>query len=600
MGNIRYCEQCGHALSEESQFCEYCGAAVPRPMRQVQRPDIVRRDRKELQNEIYGAYEKRRNSGRGDRPQMAPGAAQRREDYRGSSGASGGTDRRTASGASVERTDRRTASGAPVERTDRRMTSGAAVDRAGHRINSEAPGNRRMDSGVPMDQAGRRSSSGMPMDQADRPDRRAPGGSVERSGYRRTPGVSADRPDRRSAPGVSSGRSGQRLPSGTPPRQAGRRIPPDSARDRSGRYAAQDAKYPERGVRRTYRQEGLGEDWEQSWNRGDPYSKEERKFTVVQYILLAIVAVLIVALITFGFCWAVVRMKTQDSGGTNGQAHTGTVQTEDVTGGAGGDDAITILDGGGTQAPEETTKPTEKQTERPQVQNITLNYSEYEVTLPADWSGKYEVEQDGADCVFYQKAARAEGYSGVIFIISRYEDSSYKELPHFEVLGTGNQAAFIWNLPSGEEYEGGTQAVIEEYRDMTGDLDWIRSNIRVLANGEGPAETDAIQILDPQAQQPSDPAAVGESGYILADSATRALTDADVTGLSYDDLQMAINEIYARHGRIFQTESINSHFASQPWYHGTLTAEEFDESVFSATEAENIQFLLDKMEEAIQ
>ena len=30
MGNIRYCRQCGHALSDESRFCEYCGAKVER------------------------------------------------------------------------------------------------------------------------------------------------------------------------------------------------------------------------------------------------------------------------------------------------------------------------------------------------------------------------------------------------------------------------------------------------------------------------------------------------------------------------------------------------------------------------------------------
>ena len=38
MGNIRYCRQCGHALSDESRFCEYCGAKVEREAPRTQRP----------------------------------------------------------------------------------------------------------------------------------------------------------------------------------------------------------------------------------------------------------------------------------------------------------------------------------------------------------------------------------------------------------------------------------------------------------------------------------------------------------------------------------------------------------------------------------
>lgn len=51
-----------------------------------------------------------------------------------------------------------------------------------------------------------------------------------------------------------------------------------------------------------------------------------------------------------------------------------------------------------------------------------------------------------------------------------------------------------------------------------------------------------------------------ESEYILPYSNTRYLTDGDVAGLSKDEIRIAINEIYARHGRIFQTEDLNVFF----------------------------------------
>ena len=81
----------------------------------------------------------------------------------------------------------------------------------------------------------------------------------------------------------------------------------------------------------------------------------------------------------------------------------------------------------------------------------------------------------------------------------------------------------------------------------------------------------------------------------MPESSERALTDTDVQGMSYDDLQMAINEIYARHGRIFGTESIQQYFEGKSWYQGTTDADHFSDSVFSSVENQNIQFLLKKM-----
>lgn len=65
------------------------------------------------------------------------------------------------------------------------------------------------------------------------------------------------------------------------------------------------------------------------------------------------------------------------------------------------------------------------------------------------------------------------------------------------------------------------------------------------------------------------------SEYILPDSDTRCLTEEDVTGLSEEEIRIALNEIYARHGRIFQSEDLNVYFASRSWYEPKYSAEEF-------------------------
>lgn len=102
--------------------------------------------------------------------------------------------------------------------------------------------------------------------------------------------------------------------------------------------------------------------------------------------------------------------------------------------------------------------------------------------------------------------------------------------------------------------------------------------------------TEVIQIMDPSGQATQQSGQAGD--YILPESSTRLLAEGDVAGMSYDDMQMAINEIYARHGRIFGSSSIQSYFESKSWYQGTTDAEHFSDLVFSTTEAQNIQFLL--------
>lgn len=87
---------------------------------------------------------------------------------------------------------------------------------------------------------------------------------------------------------------------------------------------------------------------------------------------------------------------------------------------------------------------------------------------------------------------------------------------------------------------------------------------------------------------------IDTSEYILPDSDTRCLTGEDVAGLSEDEIRIALNEIYARHGRIFQSEDLNAHFSSKSWYEPKYSAEEFsaiENSIMNDYEKKNIEFL---------
>lgn len=85
--------------------------------------------------------------------------------------------------------------------------------------------------------------------------------------------------------------------------------------------------------------------------------------------------------------------------------------------------------------------------------------------------------------------------------------------------------------------------------------------------------------------------AEAEDGYIL-DSASRLLTSEDVEGMSAQEIRMAVNEIYARHGHRFQGYN-QEYFESKSWYveDPTKTVQEIAKG-FSDIERRNMAFLL--------
>ena len=54
--------------------------------------------------------------------------------------------------------------------------------------------------------------------------------------------------------------------------------------------------------------------------------------------------------------------------------------------------------------------------------------------------------------------------------------------------------------------------------------------------------------------------------YILPDSGTKLLNKSDIQKLTKDELGLARNEIYARHGRKFQMEIYQNYFEGKSWY----------------------------------
>ncbi|MGL5436029.1 MAG: YARHG domain-containing protein [Lachnospiraceae bacterium] len=81
--------------------------------------------------------------------------------------------------------------------------------------------------------------------------------------------------------------------------------------------------------------------------------------------------------------------------------------------------------------------------------------------------------------------------------------------------------------------------------------------------------------------------------FIIYDSDRRYVTSVDLDRLTKDQLRLARNEIYARKGRRFNDQSLQSYFSGKSWYKGTIAAGDFRESMLNDYERANAYYIAD-------
>ncbi len=84
-----------------------------------------------------------------------------------------------------------------------------------------------------------------------------------------------------------------------------------------------------------------------------------------------------------------------------------------------------------------------------------------------------------------------------------------------------------------------------------------------------------------------------DSEYIIPDSDTRLLTEYDLYGFTTDELRIARNEIYARHGRKFTDKALQEYFDSKSWYYGVWEPDEFSDNMLSDIEHKNKDLIVE-------
>lgn len=101
------------------------------------------------------------------------------------------------------------------------------------------------------------------------------------------------------------------------------------------------------------------------------------------------------------------------------------------------------------------------------------------------------------------------------------------------------------------------------------------------------SDSDETENSEMETEISTMPQETENRNYVLPTSNTEYLTRADLAGLTAEQCRLARNEIYARHGRMFLDEELQSYFNSFDWYHPSIEPDDFQESMLNQYEIEN-------------
>lgn len=110
-----------------------------------------------------------------------------------------------------------------------------------------------------------------------------------------------------------------------------------------------------------------------------------------------------------------------------------------------------------------------------------------------------------------------------------------------------------------------------------------------------PPQTDAQQTDPPQTDPPQTeaPPAAWDDTYFFPDTATRYITENELYNMTYREIAIARNEIFARHGRKFTKQEWTDYFNTKTWYVPTYDPETFDSmDLLNDFEKKNLKVIL--------
>lgn len=193
-------------------------------------------------------------------------------------------------------------------------------------------------------------------------------------------------------------------------------------------------------------------------------------------------------------------------------------------------------------------------------------FSDFTIQLPAYWEDLVTIKEKTGVITFMQTSSFEQNSDGELCYICAYADDTDLGDMEGTVLGRANGLKYVLTYPQDVTFVYEDQAISDEYHTLEADIELMKTHFKITV-----AQTD----------------------FIFPRSDTVLLTEADLEGLTPEELDIARNEIYARHGRIFEREDLAEYFTSKPWYQGTVAASDFTEALLNEIEIANGNLILE-------
>lgn len=203
-----------------------------------------------------------------------------------------------------------------------------------------------------------------------------------------------------------------------------------------------------------------------------------------------------------------------------------------------------------------------------------------------------EISKNSDNSLRIEIEGSSGAFSGVIYTLSGNYDSAKGGLV---CSGTRNQYEF---LPDGSEEN--TIVSVNEflYIGTDGRLyfdERIDSSFasecyrRPMVGGETAYGLDTKLIIPENTEDPG--------SYLCSWSDSAYITEQDMRLLDYGVARVVLNEIYARHGRLFKDQALQELFNEKTWYYGYIKPEDFnDGTMLNEIEKTNVQTIKKYME----
>jgi len=244
--------------------------------------------------------------------------------------------------------------------------------------------------------------------------------------------------------------------------------------------------------------------------------------------------------------------------GCNTNSDTEQEQTEQMSGvdtDAQGDTEGGIVDG-------------QKSSSRISYPGTEYTWNDITVIIPQEWEDKYVIKESKDDLAFFQKASvlkdETMGWIGSISIRKDY----YNDLPGTTLIAYTKDGTFYYlTLPTDVTFFADDEAIASEYMSMMPYCEWIAGSM---------TSTDTNLCYD-------------GNQYVLLTSSMMPVEDYQIMNMSNNSLWIAKNEIYARHGMVFENAYLDNYFRTCSWYQPIEGKTEVADSELSQIEKDNIK-----------